>query len=343
MHHPTRVAVVILNWNGRALLEQYLPKVIQYSTEAEIIIADNASSDDSISFLQAQYLGLRIIQNPTNAGFAEGYNMALRQVEADYYILLNSDVEVTEGWIAPMLELAVQHPDLGACQPKDLDYSLRHSFEYAGASGGFIDKYGYPFCRGRLFATLEEDKGQYEDAREIFWATGAAMFVKASAFWEAGGFDGDYFAHMEEIDLCWKLNRAGYTIYVEPKSVIYHLGGGTLNKTSPRKTYLNFRNNLSTLTKNHASTLLFPKIIYRMILDGVAGIVFITEGKPKHCLAVLHAHFSYYAWLPALLKKRKALRKHPKFRDATSCIYPKNIVYLYFIKGLRLFSQLPWS
>jgi GT2 family glycosyltransferase len=335
-----RVAVVILNWNGRSFLEKFLPMVVNYSSNAQIIVADNQSTDDSMVLLKEKFPQVRIIANAENGGFAMGYNIALKQVTAEYYVLLNSDVEVTEYWIDPIIKLLDENQHIAACQPKILDYKQKNRFEYAGAAGGFIDKYGYPFCRGRIFNVLEEDKGQYDVAKEVFWATGACMFVRANAFWKAGGFDNDYFAHMEEIDVCWRMKNLGYQIYVEPKSFVYHVGGGTLNKLSPRKTFLNFRNNLITLTKNAAQPFLIVKIIYRMILDGVAAFKFLIEGSGTHFMAVLKAHLSFYAHLPSTLKKRKAMRKMPGFVDTRSGVYEKNIVYLHFLKGVKYYSDL---
>lgn len=335
-----KVAVVILNWNGRSFLEKFLPVVIQYSSGAEIIVADNQSSDDSVQFLKSNFPEVTVIINPGNEGFSKGYNTALRQVNAEYYVLLNSDVEVTENWLEPIIELLDNNQKIAACQPKILDYNHRSKFEYAGAAGGFIDKYGYPFCRGRIFNELEEDKGQYDSAKEVFWATGACMFVRSEAFWKVEGFDDDYFAHMEEIDVCWRMKNIGYQIYVEPKSKVYHVGGGTLNKLSPKKTFLNFRNNLITLTKNAASQFLFFKIFYRMILDGVAAFKFLFEGNGSHFIAVIKAHFSFYAHLPSTIKKRKTMRNMPGFVDSTTGVYEKNVVYLHFIKGVKYYSEL---
>lgn len=340
MPAPT-VAVVILNWNGKAHLERFLPSVVQHSHGATIVVADNNSTDDSLVFLKSHYPQVQIIENRENYGFARGYNEALLHVKADYLVLVNSDVEVTDQWISPVIGLMERNAAIAACQPKVMDLQNRDLFEYAGAAGGYIDKYCYPFCRGRLFNVLEEDKGQYNDACEVFWATGACMFVRTKAFWEAGGFDNDYFAHMEEIDLCWRLKNLGYSIYVEPASVVYHLGGGTLHKISPRKTFLNFRNNLVTFTKNHSASYLWPKIIYRMILDGVAAFKFLLEGNGGHFTAVIKAHLSYYGMLGSTFRKRRLLRQQPGFRDTTSCIYSGNIVYQYYIKGIRTFSGLP--
>ena len=337
------VAVVILNWNGKSFLNQFLPFVIQHSPKAEVIVADNQSTDDSITFLQNEFPQVRIIQNQANYGFAKGYNEALQHVKAEIYVLLNSDVEVAAGWLEPVISLMTSDDRIAACQPKLLDYKQRSLFEYAGAAGGYIDKYCYPFCRGRLFNTLETDEQQYNDAREVFWATGACMFVKSKAFWEAGGFDNDYFAHMEEIDLCWRMKNLGYKIYVEPRSVVYHVGGGTLNKISPRKTYLNFRNNLITFTKNHSSGFLFVKIFYRMVLDGVAAFKFLFEGSGSHFMAVIKAHFAYYGMFFATLRKRREFRKKQGFTDTVTGIYNGNVVYDYYMKGLRKFSELPFK
>jgi GT2 family glycosyltransferase len=336
----SKVAVVILNWNGKSFLEKFLPTVIKYSSNAQIIVVDNQSSDDSVSYLKIHFPEIRIIINPSNDGFATGYNLALKQVEAECYVLLNSDVEVTENWIEPIIDLMDSNKQIAACQPKILDYNNKTTFEYAGASGGFIDKYGYPFCRGRIFNALEEDKGQYNTAKEVFWATGACMFVRAEAFWKVGGFDDDYFAHMEEIDVCWRMKNIGYQIYVEPKSHVYHVGGGTLNKLSPRKTFLNFRNNLITLTKNASSRFLFFKIIYRMILDGVAAFKFLIEGHSSHFIAVIKAHFSFYTLLPSTLKKRDEMRLMNGFKDATTGVYTENIVFAHFVKGVKNYSEL---
>ncbi len=336
----TKVAVVILNWNGKSFLEKFLPNVLKFSNDAQIVVADNQSTDDSVEFLKNNYHQVSIIINPSNDGFAQGYNLALKQVKAEYYVLLNSDVEVTHNWLNPIIQLMDANSKIAACQPKILDYNNKTKFEYAGAAGGFMDKYGYPFCRGRIFNELEEDKGQYDNAVEVFWSTGACMFVRAEAFWKVGGFDGDYFAHMEEIDVCWRMKNVGYQIYVEPKSLIYHVGGGTLNKLSPKKTFLNFRNNLITLTKNASPRFLFFKIIYRMILDGVAAFKFLFEGNGSHFFAVIKAHFSFYQHLPSTLKKRDEMRLMDEFKDSTTGVYENNIVFTHFVKGVKHYSEL---
>ena len=335
-----KVAVVILNFNGKKFLEKFLPSIISHSLPHKIIIADNGSTDDSTNFLELNFPEISVVKNGGNYGYAKGYNLALAKVEADYFVLLNSDVEVTANWIEPIISLMNKDKQVAACQPKLLDYNARNQFEYAGASGGFIDKFGYPFCRGRLFNTLEEDTGQYNSPREIFWASGACLFVRADAFKRVGGFDDDYFAHMEEIDLCWRLKNLGYKICVEPASVIYHIGGGTLNKLSKRKTFLNFRNNLITYTKNSRSQFLIWRILFRLILDGIAAFKFLFDGEPKHFFAVLKAHGYYYAWLPTTLTKRRTMKKMTGFSFTTSQIYATNIISEYFIKKKKKFSDL---
>ena len=338
MNH--KAAVVILNYNGSYYLEKFLPDIIAHSAPYPVIIADNASTDNSVALVRANYPHLQLIQNSGNLGYAQGYNEALAKVEADYFILLNSDVEVSDNWIEPILNLMDADDSIAACQPKIIDYKNRSLFEYAGAAGGYIDKYGYPFCRGRIFNSIETDTGQYNDVQEVFWATGACLFVKSKAFEEVGGLDGDYFAHMEEIDLCWRLKNIGYKIMVQPASVIYHIGGGTLNKLSRQKTYLNFRNNLTTLTKNHEARFLLVKIIYRLIMDGVAGTKFLLEGQPKHCFAVIHAHFSYYKRLPATLRKRREMKQKENFEFHKGLMYKGNLVLEHFLAKKNTFTQL---
>lgn len=331
-----RTAVVILNWNGRKYLEQFLPPLVEYSRdEAEIIVADNASSDDSILFLETNFPSIRIIRNPANEGFARGYNLALQQVEADYYILLNSDIEVTPDWIRPVIEMMEKDTAIAACQPKIRSYSDRTRFEYAGAAGGFIDKYGYPFCRGRMFQSLEEDLGQYDDPVEIFWATGACMFVRADRFHAAGGLDEDFFAHMEEIDLCWRLKNLGYKIMYCPLSVVYHIGGGTLPKISWRKTYYNFRNNFLLLYKNLPDNLVGEVFLKRLLLDGIAAMKFLFTAGFKDFWAIYRAHTSFYSTLGKTRAKRKLLKHAPLHK-----VYRKNIVFEYFLRNKKKFSDL---
>ena len=339
MNSPT-VAVVILNFNGKSLLEKFLPGIVLHSPNCKIYIADNNSTDDSLAYVQQNFPGVGIIQNGENMGYAGGYNAALKNLSEKYFMLLNNDVEVTKNWIAPLINLMESDPKIAACQPKMLSYANKNEFEYAGASGGYIDKFGYPFCRGRMFIKLERDIGQYNTINEIFWASGACLFVRADLFNKVKGFDADYFAHMEEIDLCWRLKNAGYSIYVQPESVIYHVGGGTLNKISPNKTYLNFRNNLITLTKNHPNDQLFLKILWRLHLDGIAALKFLFSGEPLHFFAVIRAHFAYYARLSDTLKKRKEQKSGVNFKFCTSNIYKKNIVFDFYLRGKKKFSDL---
>ncbi|MBL4594728.1 MAG: glycosyltransferase family 2 protein [Flavobacteriales bacterium] len=329
-----KVAVVILNWNGKSFLEQFLPSVTGYTKNARIIIADNNSSDNSISFLQTNYPEIEIIKLDENYGFAGGYNKALKQVDSEYYVLLNSDVEVTKNWLTPMTELLDSNLDIVACQPKIKDFNNKTHFEYAGASGGFIDKYGYPFCRGRIFETLEEDNGQYNDITEIFWASGACLFIRAKQYHEIGGLDEFFFAHMEEIDLCWRLKNQGHKIMVCPSSTVYHVGGGTLNKVKPQKTFLNFRNSLLTLHKNLPKKGRFSIIFTRLCLDGIAGVKFLVSGKPNHTWAIVRAHFSFYG----AISQNKTKRRSPKTTDLSGVIN-KSIVKAYFIGKCKTFNS----
>ncbi len=332
----TKVAVVILNWNGRKFLEDFLPGVIRCSQPfAEIYVADNDSSDDSVDFLKSHFPEVKIIQNDFNGGFAKGYNVALKQITADYFVLLNSDIEVTENWIQPVVQLMESDPKIIACQPKLRSYHERNKFEYAGAAGGFIDKYGYPFCRGRLFQSLEEDTGQYDDVAEVFWATGACMFVRAVEFIRMGGFDERFFAHMEEIDFCWRAKNKGFKIMYCPDSVVYHVGGGTLPKRSWRKTYLNIRNNNIMIYKNLPPHHFGLKIFYRLILDGVAAFKFLVDGGINDLLAVGKAHWAYFFRLSQLRKERKR-EKHYR----VSKMYNRNLVFEYFVRGKKKFSDL---
>ncbi len=302
-----RAAVVILNYNGKKFLAQLLPKVLEYSPEAAVIVADNASTDDSMVFLQRHYPEVQCLVLDKNYGFAEGYNQALRQLreEWEYFALLNSDMEVTPDWLAPLLALLESDPAIAAVQPKIKAYHQRDHFEYAGAAGGWLDALGYPFCRGRIFAVTENDKGQYDQTEEIFWASGAALVIRAKLFEAIGGFDSDYFAHLEEIDLCWRLKRAGYKIMVEPKSVVYHVGGGTLSYNTPFKTYLNFRNSLYTIVKNEPAGKLLWLLPLRLLLDGLAAALFLTEGKYEHIRSVIQAHWTFFPNFGKILRKRR--------------------------------------
>ncbi len=331
-----KVAVVILNYNGEKFLKKFLPIVIEKSADdAEIWVADNDSSDHSVELLKNDFPSVKLILLDKNYGFAGGYNQALKKIKADYYVLLNSDIEVTENWIKPVIQLMETDHTIGACQPKLLSYFEKHKFEYAGAAGGFIDKYGYPFCRGRLFMNLEEDHGQYDNVKEVFWATGACMFVRSDVYHRYGGLDDEFFAHMEEIDFCWRLKNNGYKIMHTPESTVYHVGGGTLPKSSARKTYLNFRNNFFLLYKNLPDNRLWKVIITRLFLDGVAGLKFLSEGHFGDTVAVIKAHFSFYRSLNKLNKKRKALKQIP-----VSQMYMGNIVIEHYVKGKKTYTQL---
>lgn len=314
-----KIAVVILNWNGKKLLEEFLPSVVEHSKEAAIYVVDNASTDESIVFVNSNYPTIKIIKNSINGGFAKGYNDALQHIEADIYCLLNSDVEITENWMTPIMEVFEKEANTSIIQPKILDYKNKDYFEHAGAAGGFIDKYGFPYCRGRIFETIEKDSGQYDDITDIFWASGACFFVRSEVFKRLNGFDERFFAHMEEIDLCWRAKNSGYNIRYVYQSKVYHLGGATLSKVNSKKTYLNFRNNLFTLIKN-AKGPLFPTMFFRLFLDGLASIKFLFELKPNHSLAILKSHVSFYWYLPYLLKQRKIQKNKIKYFNKTSVV-----------------------
>ena len=329
-----KLAIIILNWNGEKFLSQFLPILIQFTPSySEIIIVDNASTDNSISFLKTHFPLIRIIQNNENGGFSKGYNDALRQIEAEYYCLLNSDVEVTKNWVEPIITLLDNNQDIAVVQPKLLSYNDKTKFEYAGACGGFIDYLGYPFCRGRVFEYIEKDDGQYDDAIELFWATGAALFVRSKVYHELNGLDEDFFAHMEEIDFCWRVKNRGYKIMVEPKSVIYHVGGGTLPKNSAKKTYLNFRNNMFLLLKNLPKNKLLPVFFIRFHLDQIAALFFLFQGHWKDAWAVLRAQLSFIRQFRKIKQKRNMVNKqvYPQ-------IFPKSIVFEYYIKKKKKFN-----
>ena len=321
-----KLAIAILNWNGRNWLEKFLPSVVQFSQNADIYVIDNLSTDDSIEFLKTHFPTVKVIKNDQNHGFAGGYNEGLKEIKNEYYCLLNSDVEVTENWTEPILELFERDASISAIQPKILSHTHKERFEFAGAAGGLIDNLGYPYCRGRVFDDLEEDKGQYDDETEIFWASGCSFFIRSKDFWEQNGFDARFFAHQEEIDLCWRLINSGKKIFYTGKSKVYHVGGGTLNKQSAQKTYLNIRNNLSMMLKN----LPFPKLIglifFRLCMDGIAGIYFgIKHGFP-HLWAVLRAHFGFYGQLLGTWKLRQ---KHQKSQFYQS----KWLIFKHFLGG----------
>ncbi len=299
-----KIAVVILNWNGKDLLQQFLPSVVTNSQQADIYVIDNASGDDSVVYLEQNFPTIKIIKLDSNYGYAGGYNRGLKQIDADIYALVNSDLEVTKDWLLPVIKEFEQSPQTGIVQPKIKDFKDKKMFEYAGAAGGFIDMFGYPYCDGRLLFTVEEDTGQYEQRKPIFWASGACFFVKKEYFERLNGFDESFFAHQEEIDFCWRLHHSGQQVIYIPQSTVYHLGGASLNNQNPFKTYLNFRNNLLMLIKNLPVSLILPVIFIRLILDGLAGIVFLFQGKPKHTWAIVKAHFGFYKRIPAAWKKR---------------------------------------
>ena len=334
-----RVAVVILNYNGADMLKRFLPTVINCSRGAQIVVADNASTDSSVSVMREQFPAVEFICLEKNWGFAQGYNLALEKVDAEYFILLNSDVEVTQGWIEPMLELLDGNPDVAACQPKLLDYKRKTHFEYAGAAGGFIDRYGYPYCRGRIFETVEEDKGQYDSVCDIFWATGAALMVRAGDYRDAGGLDGRFFAHMEEIDLCWRLRSRGRRILCVPQSIVYHVGGATLNYNNPRKTFLNFRNNLLMLHKNLQQKEYRTVMAVRCLLDYVAAVKFLLTGDVANCKAVVEARREFKRVKSGYNTNRKENLQATVAEEIPerSCF---SILWRYYARGCKRFSQI---
>lgn len=336
-----KVSVVILNWNGAEMLRRFLPSVVRYSSgnDVEICVADNASADESRAVVEKEFPSVRLICLDRNYGFADGYNKALEQVEARYAVLLNSDVEVTERWLDILVDYMDAHPDVAACQPKLLSFRDRKRFEYAGAAGGFIDRYGYPFCRGRIFDVVETDEGQYDTPVSVFWATGAALLVRLDIYRSAGGLDGRFFAHMEEIDLCWRLNTMGRKLVCIPDSVAYHWGGGTLPKENPRKTFLNFRNNLLMLYKNLPDQQLQKILFFRMLLDGVAAMQFLLKGQWGNFKAVIQAHNAYRSFKPKYRTKRLDTQSKA-VSSSVSCIFPKSMVFLYLFRGQKNYSQL---
>jgi len=337
MKQTPKVAVVILNWNNKYFLEKFLPSVYNSHYEnIEFIIGDNASTDDSIQFIEEYYPHIHIIKNDKNYGFAGGYNKILEQVNADYYVLLNSDVEVTSNWIEPVITM-MEKANYAAAQPKILAYHKKDTFEHAGAAGGFIDKYGYPFCRGRILQVTEIDKGQYDQESEIFWATGAALFIRSSAWREMNGFDADFFAHMEEIDLCWRLKKAGYRIGYCPDSTVYHVGGGTLDASNPKKTYLNFRNNLVMLQKNLSTQQAILIIFIRLWLDLLALFNFLGQRKFKDAWAISRAHQYFFL----NIFKNAAKRKKYFAVENKKGSYKKSIIWDFYVNKIQKFSNLP--
>ena len=334
-----KVAVVILNWNGLSFLEKFLPGVVKHSADqASVYVIDNASTDDSVGWIKENFSNVSVVVNDDNCGFAGGYNEGLTHIEAEYYVLLNSDVEVTANWISPILAY-MEEADLTVCQPKILSYSDKTKFEHAGATGGFIDKHAFPFCRGRILWKYEADNGQYDENSEVFWATGAAFFVKAKAYQDVGGLDADFFAHMEEIDLCWRLKNRGHKIGYCSESTVYHVGGGTLSSQSPFKTFLNFRNNLMMLTKNHRGSSTFTRVLARLIIDGIAAARFLSEGKFRSIYAVLRAHISFYLSLASVLRKRKTETSQLNSPNLKG-YYKRSIVHSFLLRGLKNFNQL---
>lgn len=334
----SRVAVAILNYNGEKLLAQFLPSVISNSGEATVYVIDNGSTDGSIALINARFPTVKLIQLDKNYGFCGGYNRGLAALNETYFILLNSDVEVTPGWISPLVSLADENSRIGAIQPKILSYHNKTKFEYAGAGGGFIDILGYPYCRGRIFDYVEEDTGQYNDVREIFWAAGACMFVRSSCYKQLNGLDEDFFAHMEEIDLCWRLNRSGFTVYYTGASTVYHLGAGTLSYNHPRKVFLNFKNGLAMLLKNLNGGELWYKIPARILLDWLAALSFLFKGQLKNSLAVLKAHMSLVGSFSSIWKKRKALlAAYPTYTSVA--IHPNLIIFDYYLRRKKRIHQ----
>ena len=314
------------------LISQFLPSIIANSEEATIYLIDNASTDDSVKLVSQNFPSVTIIKNDFNFGFAKGYNIALEQIEEEYYALVNSDVEVTKDWLKPVISSFDSNNDIGIIQPKILDFKNKEYFEYAGAAGGFIDKYGFPYCRGRIFDTIEKDSGQYNDEAPIFWASGACFFIRKSIYRKLNGFDDDFFAHQEEIDLCWRALNLGFKVSYIPSSVVYHVGGATINDSNPKKTFLNFRNSLLMLTKNLPENKLIPIIFTRLVLDGLAGIHFILQGKFIHCWAIIKAHFHFYHLINKTLKKRNGAKTESYFHS-------NSIVYDYFLNKKIHFKE----
>lgn len=330
--------MAVLNWNGQKLLERFLPSLAEHSAEADIFLVDNASGDDSVVWTQEHHPEVNIIRHEANYGYAGGYNRAVRHIPHSWIVMINSDVQVEAGWLKPLMEEMDKNPQMAAAQPKILDLQFPAKFEYDGAAGGFIDKWGYPFCRGRLFDNLEEDNGQYDQKQEVFWATGACLLVKREPFLLVGGLDEQFFAHMEEIDLCWRLKKAGYKIMALPKSRVWHMGGGTLSHQSSRKTYLNFRNNLYLLYKNLPQPP-WRTLLWRMVLDGLAAFQFLAKGEPTFFGAVFKAHIHFYKALPYLKKARSKF----KYRDVNHTLtgtYNGSVVWAYFARKQKVFTEL---
>jgi GT2 family glycosyltransferase len=336
-----KTAIVILNWNGLSFLKMFLGTVIKFSADNEtsVFVADNGSTDGSPEWVAENFSEVKLIQLDNNYGFAGGYNLSLKQIDARYFVLLNSDIEVTENWLWPMVRFMDNNPDVASCQPKILSYNQKDYFEHAGAAGCFIDKFGYPFCRGRIITKVEKDTGQYDNQINIFWSSGACMIVKSEAWKKCGGFDDDFFAHMEEIDLCWRFHKAGYRVCFLPESVIYHIGGGTLSYSSPFKTYLNFRNSLFLLYKNLPDNKLKSVLFIRRILDGLAAVYFLLQGSFSSVASVWKAHMDYYRAMDKLREKRKAVRKL-EINTTNETILNKSIVFEFYVKGHKTYKSL---
>ena len=328
-----KLAIVILNWNGQQLLENFLPSVVNYADGQQIYVIDNGSTDTSVLFLKQHYPTIKCIKLTHNIGYSGGYNEGLKHINADVFCLLNSDIEVTKNWLNPIINTFKTEINTAIIQPKILDYHHKNKFEYAGAGGGFIDQLGYPYCRGRIFHTLEEDLGQYNDQKQVFWASGACMFVRSNVFYDLGGFDTRFFAHMEEIDLCWRAKNKGLSVTYVGNSTVYHVGGASLDNSHPKKTYLNFRNSLYTLVKNTSKPLVIV-ILLRLILDGIAGLHFLLQAKPKHMIAIIKAHGSFYRALPYLFRYRRENSFAKPYK-----LHP-SIVWSYFVKNEKYFTKL---
>jgi GT2 family glycosyltransferase len=337
MNSP-HVGIVILNWNGKNWLEKFLPLVMASTYEnKKIIVADNASTDDSVDFVKRNFPTIEIILNPTNEGFAKGYNTALTHVKADIFVLLNSDVAVTPNWIEPIVTLMQSDHTIAACQPKVLSYDNKAKFEYAGAAGGYIDKYGYPLARGRVFDFCEHDEGQYNTNEPIFWASGAALFIQSKVYHKLNGLDEDFFAHQEEIDLCWRVQLLGYKVFVCTASTVFHVGGGTLQQGSVKKTYLNFRNNLMMISKNLSGFHKFSLVFQRFVLNNIAALQFLMKGELQHSWAVIKAFYHFLLWKPK--DQFKVIAPKPKLIKLTGVV-PKSIVYNFFIKKKKTFKEI---
>ena len=332
-----KTAVVVLNWNGINWLKKFLPILIEKSKGANIYIADNASTDNSVDYVNNNFPNVKVLKNFSNEGYAKGYNDSLETLKEEFFVLINSDIEVTDNWIKPIINLMEANSDIAACQPKILSFHDRNKFEYAGACGGFIDTLGYPFCRGRIFSDLEDDNNQYNDITEVFWASGACLFVRAKHFKEVNGFDNDFFAHQEEIDLCWRLKNKGYKIMVNPNSAVFHVGAGTLNTSSPFKTYLNFRNNLFMLYKNLSVLKLIITLLFRLPLDGIAALSFAKkENGLGHVFSILRAHLVFYVSIPLLSLKRKKIDQKKNLTGQKKF----SILFKYYFLGIKKFSDL---